>query len=465
MKTFRCITVSGAEKTLSEATLEVFRTTLRGRVLRPEEDGYDAARSVFNAMVDRRPALIAKCAGVADVMAAVSFAREHDVRVSVRGGGHGVTGNAVCDGGLVIDLSEMKSVRVDPGTRTARAEGGATWGDFDHETQTFGLATTGGIVPSTGIGGLTLGGGIGYLNRKYGLACDNLVSADVVTADGELLKASAVENEDLFWALRGGGGNFGAVTSLEYQLHPVGLVLGGDLVYPLARAKEVLRFYRDWSLGAPDEVRADATLLSGPEGQALSIKVCCCGDIDAGEKLLRPMRRFGPPIADTIAAVPYRTVQNLLTEVLVPGWNHYWKSSFFRELHDDAIEALVDFFAADVPSPITAIAIEHLGGAVGRVGARDTAFSHRQAQHTALILRAWRDAAASERNIAWARQCYGVLEPFLEEGVYVNYLGDEGDVRTRAAYGVNYERLVAVKSEYDPTNFFRLNQNIPPRDG
>jgi hypothetical protein len=364
----------------------------------------------------------------------------------------------------VIDLSRMRSVRADPVTQTARAEGGATWGDFDRETQAFGLASTGGIVPTTGIAGLTLGGGIGYLNRKYGLACDNLISADVVTADGRVLKASAEDNADLFWALRGGGGNFGVVTSLEYRLHPVGPVLGGELIFPLDRAKETLRFYRDWSLAAPDEVRADATLVSGPEGPALAIIVCYCGSIDDGERVLRPLRQFGPPVVDTIGPSPYARIQNLLTEILAPGFCHYWKSGFFRSFSDDAIERLVDFFAANVPPPFAAVAIEHLGGAIGRVGEGDSAFSHRRAQHSCLVLRAWRDPAASQDNIAWGRSCYSAVEPFLEEGVYVNYLGDEGESRVRAAYGANYERLAALKQKYDPTNFFRGNQNIQPAD-
>lgn len=460
----RFATLSGSERVLPPAATEAFRSRIRGGVLGHGEHGYDEARAVFNAMIDRRPALIVRCAGVADVIAAVRFARDHDLRVSIRGGGHGVTGNAVCDGGLVIDLSRMRSVRVDPAKRTARAGGGATWGDFDHETQAFDMATTGGIVPTTGIAGLTLGGGIGYLNRKYGLACDNLIAADVVTADGRLLKASAEENDDLFWGLRGGGGNFGVVTALEYRLHPVGPVLGGELIFPLDRAKETLRFYRDWSTAAPDEVRADATLLSGPDGPALAIIVCYCGSIESGERVLRPLRQFGPPIADTIAPSPYARIQNLLTEVLAPGFLHYWKSGFFRSFSDDAIEKLVDFFAAAVPSPFAAVAIEHLGGAISRVGEAETAFNHRRAQHSCLVLRAWRESAASGDNIAWARACYGVMEPFLEQGVYVNYLGEEGESRVRAAYGVNYQRLAALKRKYDPTNFFRGNQNIRPAE-
>ncbi|GAA4441690.1 FAD-binding oxidoreductase [Pontibacter saemangeumensis] len=442
--------------------IQELRESLRGRLFLPGEEDYDGARQVFNGMINKKPALIVRCAGVADVITAVRFARETDMRVAVRGGGHNVAGNAVCDDGLVIDLSEMKSVRVDPENRTARGGGGATWGDFDHETQAFGLATTGGIVPTTGIAGLTLGGGFGFLNRKYGLSCDNLLSADVVTADGRFLKASADENEDLFWGIRGGGGNFGVVTSLEYRVHPVGPVLGGEIVYPLDQAKEVLRFYRDWSTTAPDEVRADATLLSGPHGPALAIMVCYCGAIGEGERVLQPLRSFGSPMVDTVAPVPYATVQNLLTEVFRPGLLHYWKAGLFHSFSDEAIETIVDFFAGAVPAPFAAVAIEHLGGAVSRVGPQDTAFSHRGAQHSVLVLRMWQDPVETEENIDWGRRCYRAAAPFLEEGVYVNYLGDEGEARARAAYGINYERLVKLKNKYDPTNFFRLNQNIKP---
>ncbi|MCP3760698.1 FAD-binding oxidoreductase [Streptomyces sp. TBY4] len=447
---------------VDDASIQELRGRLRGPVFLPGDEGYDDVRKVFNAMIDRWPALIVRCTGVADVIAAVDFARDASLLVSVRGGGHNVAGHAVCDGGVVIDLSAMKSVRVDPGSRTARAEGGCTWGDFDHATQAFGLATTGGIVPSTGIAGLTLGGGIGYLNRKFGLACDNLLSADVVTADGEFLTASATENEDLFWGLRGGGGNLGVVTSFEYEVHDVGPVLGGELVYPLDQAEEVLRFYRGWSSEAPDEVRADATLLSGPEGPALAIIVCYCGAVDDGEKVLQPLRQFGSPMMDAIAPVPYATVQNLLTEVFQPGLRHYWKSGFVREFSDEAIGAIVDSFASAVPPPFAAVAIEHLGGAISRVGEGDTAFSHRQATHSLLVLRMWQDPAESAENMAWGRACYDAAEPFLDNGVYVNYLGDEGEARVRAAYGAGYERLVEVKTRYDPTNLFRLNQNVAP---
>lgn len=447
---------------VSETAIQQFQARVRGTLIQRGDPCYEEARTVFNGMTDKHPALIVRCAGVADVIAAVQFARERDLLVSIRGGGHGVGGNAVCDDGLVIDLSTMKSVRVDPKERTARAEGGAAWGDFDHETQAFGLATTGGIVPSTGIAGLTLGGGIGYLNRKYGLACDNLVSAEVVTADGQWRRASAEEHGDLFWALRGGGGNFGVVTSFQYRLHPVGHVLGGEVIYPLDQAKKVLRFYRGWSTAAPDELRADATLLSGPHGPALDIIVCYCGRLEEGEQVLRPLRACGSPMADTVAPVPYATVQNLLTAVFQPGFRHYWKAGFVRTLSDDAIEALVDFFAGAVPGFFAAIAIEHVGGAISRVGPQDTAFTHRDAQHSLLVLRMWSDPAESETNIDWVRRCYRTAEPFLKGGGYVNYLGDEGEARIRAAYGANYDRLAAIKKKYDPTNFFRLNQNIHP---
>jgi FAD/FMN-containing dehydrogenase len=447
---------------LNDAAIARFQANLRGDLIQSGDPRYEEARKVFNGMIERRPALIVRCAAVEDVMAAINLAVDANIPVAVRGGGHGVTGNALCDGGLVIDLSAMKRIRVDPDSRTARAEGGATWGDFDRETQAFGLATTGGIVPRTGIAGLTLGGGIGYLNRKYGLACDNLLSADVVSADGRLLRASNEENADLFWALRGGGGNFGVVTSFEYQTHPVGPVLAGELIYPLSEAKKVLRFYRDWSEAAPDEVRADATLLTGPEGPVLDVILCYCGRIEEGEKVLRPMRSCASPAADSVAAVPYATVQNLLTEVFQPGRRHYWKSGFVRTFSDEAVEVLVDFFAANVPGFFAAIAIEHLGGAVSRVGPQDTAFAHRDAQHSLLVLRMWQDPSESDKNIDWARRCYESAQPFLKTGVYVNYLADEGEPRVRDAYGVNYQRLGEIKKKYDPTNFFRLNQNIRP---
>lgn len=447
---------------LAETAVEDFRAELQGELLHQGHPDYDAARRVYNVMIDKRPALIVRCRGVADVIAAVNFARTHDALVAVRCGGHNVAGSSTCDGGLVIDLSPMKGIRVDPVRRTVRAEGGVTWGELDRETQVFGLATTGGVFSTTGIGGLTLGGGIGYLNRKHGLSCDNLLSADVVTADGRVLVASAAENDDLFWALRGGGGNFGVVTSFEYRLHPVGPVLAGMLVHPLDRAKEALRFYRDFAATAPDEVRVDASLGTSPDGPGLAIVVCYCGSVEEGERVLRPLRQFGPPVEDTIAPVPYKTIQTLLEAVIPPGYCHYWKSSFLRELSDDAISTAVDSFPT-VSSPQSLVIIEHLGGAISRVGEQDTAYSHRYARYTFLVASIWADPAESAKHIEWARNLWGATQPFLDDAVYVNYLGEgEGETRVRAAYGANYERLVALKSKYDPNNLFRLNQNIRP---
>jgi FAD/FMN-containing dehydrogenase len=434
----------------------------RGTLIRPGEPEYERARRVFNGMIDKRPALIARCADTEDASAAVNYAREAGLPASVRGGGPGVTGSALCDDGVVIDLSAMKAVQVEPTNWTARAEGGATWGDLDEATQAFGLATTGGVVPSTGIGGLTLGGGLGYLNRKYGLACDNLIGAEVVTADGEVVHAGSEENEDLFWALRGGGGNFGLVTSFDYRLHPVGPVLAGELIFPLDRARDVLRFYRDWSLAAPDEVRADATLLTGPDGPALDVIVCYCGNAAAGEDVVEPMRSHGPILQDSIAPVPYSTVQNLLTPVFQSGLRHYWKSGFMPALSDDAIDAIVDHFAANVPPFFAAIAIEQLGGAISRVDPQATAFSNREFPYSLLVVRMWQDRAEDELNMGWARGVYQAIEPFLSASSYVNYLGEEGEGRVRTAYGSSYDRLAAIKSKYDPDNFFSSNQNIRP---
>ncbi len=466
MVALRVTTNTGTDAILEEAVISAFKSNLRGQMLCPGDGGYDEARKVYNGMIDKRPAIIARCTGVADVIATVNFARTNNLLLSVRGGGHGVAGNAVCEGGLMIDLSPMKGIRVNPVNQTLRAEAGVTWGALDRETQVFGLATTGGIYSGTGIAGLTLGGGIGYLNRKYGLACDNFLSADVVTADGRLLVASTSENDDLFWALRGGGGNFGVVTSFEYRIFPVGPVLGGMIIHPLDRAKEVLHFYRDFTDTAPDELRLDAVVGALPPGPGIAFVVCYCGPIGEGERMLRPLREFRSPVADTVAAVPYATVQTLLDTALPPGNLNYWKSNFFKDLSDEAIEALVDHVSdlPALPSRVASmVAIEHLGGAISRVREKDTAFSHRDAQHSCLVLSVWKDESESEQHIQWARKVWDVMRPFLSEGVYVNYLGEgEGEGRVMAAYGSNYQRLAAIKNKYDPTNVFRLNQNIKP---
>lgn len=455
-----------SDTALAEETVAAFKTTLRGALLRPGDDGYEAARTIWNAMIDKRPALIVRCIGVADVIQAVNFARTHDLLVAVRGGGHNVAGNAVCDGGLMIDLSPMQSVHVDPVRRTARAEPGVTWREFDHETQAFGLATTGGVIPTTGVAGLTLGGGIGWLMGSYGLSCDNLVSVDVVTADGRLLQASATENPDLFWGVRGGGGNFGVVTSFEYQLHAVGQVLGGMVIHPVESARDVLKFYREFTRTAPDALTSMAVCLTSPEGApVVALLACYNGPLAEGEKVLQPLRAFGPPVADHIGPMAYTALQSMLEAGFPSGLQNYWKSNFLQGLSDDAIAVMVDGFA-QMPAPTSALVIEHISGAVSRVGEDATAFTHRQAPYNLLIVGIWPDLADNDTNIHWVRQTWDAMQPFSSGAVYVNYLGqaaDEGAERIKEAYGVaKYERLLTLKKQYDPTNLFRLNQNINP---
>jgi FAD/FMN-containing dehydrogenase len=462
MGELRVTTTTGADTVLKETVIEAFKATLRGTLLRPGDDGYDATRKVYNAMIDKRPALIVRCAGTADVMNAVTFARTHNLLVAVRGGGHSVAGKSVCDGGVLIDLSPMKGIRVDPTHRTAQAQAGLTLGEVDRETQAFGLATPLGTVSDTGIAGLTLGGGAGWLSGKYGLACDNLRSVDVVTADGRFLTASVGEHPDLFWGLRGGSGNFGIVTSFEYQLHPVGPVLGGMVLYEMRQAREVLRFYREFAHTCPDELSTMAAFLTAPDGNpVLAIVVCHCGALAEGEKALKPLRTFGAPMTDLIQPMPYVEMQRLFDAGWPPGRLHYWKSNFLRTVSDDAIEMLVAYAAA-VPSPMTYIVLQQMHGAASRVGPTETAFAHRTEQYFFGIYSVWIDPADSEKNIGWTREFWEAMQPFVERGVYVNDLGEEGDERVRAAYGSNYDRLVAVKNTYDPTNFFRLNQNITP---
>jgi FAD/FMN-containing dehydrogenase len=458
-------TSTGSHIVIEGTTVETFKTSLRGELLRPGDTDYDEARKVWNGMIDKRPGLIARCTGVADVISAVDFARTHQLLVSVRGGGHNIPGNAVCNGGLMIDLACMRSVRVDPVRRTARAEGGVTWGEFDHETQAFGLATTGGSVSDTGIAGLTLGGGLGWLAGKCGLTCDNLLSADVVTADGKLLVASASEHTDLFWGVRGGGGNFGIVTSFEYQLHPVGPVLAGMLLYPFTQAKEALAYYRDFAKAVPDEVNTMGGLLTSPDGDLMAvIAVCYNGSLDAGERVLRPLREFGPPVADQIRPMAYREVQTQLDAAAVRGRRYYFKSSFMRSISDDAIDALIDRFA-NVPSPHTLVFFQQLGNAANRIGAQETAFSQRDALCEWGCLSSWVDPAADGMNIGWTRALAEAMQPFSSGGAYITQMGveaEEGADRIKDAFGPNYEQLVALKNKYDPTNLFRHNPNIRP---
>ncbi len=448
---------------LNATAIEQFKGSLRGDLLCSGDAHYDSARAIHNGMIDRRPALIVRCAGVADVMAAVTFARTHNLVVAVRGGGHGVPGFAVCEGGLMIDLSRMKSVRVDPVRRTARAEGGCTWGDFDHETLAFGLATTGGIARPTGIGGLTLGGGHGYLMRTYGLSCDNLLSVDVVTADGRLLTASATEHADLFWGVRGGGGNFGVVTAFEYRLHPVSQMLGGLLIYPMDQAQDLFKFYRDYTRTVPDALGSLINLATLPDGTpAVVILIAYGGDLAEGARLLRPLREFGTLMADQVGPLPYTALQSIVENFNPPGLRNYWKSNYLQDLSDAAIAVLVDHYKT-VPAPNTHVVVEHLGGAVSRVGADETAVDHRDALFNFLIVGMWADAADDAKVIGWVRELWGALQPFSSGGLYVNYEAEHDAGRVQAAYSpAKYTRLVAVKNKYDPTNLFRLNQNIQP---
>lgn len=442
--------------------VEGFRKSVRGAVLCPGEDGYEAARKVPNAMIDRRPAIIVRCAGAADVISCVRFAREHALLVSIRGGGHSIAGKAVCDGGLMIDLSCMKGIRVDPQHRTARAEPGLTLGEFDHETQAFGLATALGTISKTGIAGLTLGGGFGHLSGKYGLACDNLIAVDVVTADGRLLKANASENQDLFWGVRGGGGNFGIVTSFEYRLHEITAVLGGAVLYPAAKAKEILPFYKEFAEAGPDELVIQAGSMTMNGVPVFLVGGCYCGSLVEGEKLLKPLRTFGSPIADMFAPVSYIQMQSMFDPFFPPGRQTYVKANFIRSLSDKAVDTLAEF-AGTSPSVHTfGPWVEHWHGVATRIAVSDTAFPHRQYPYNFSVWSNWVSSSESEENIKWSCACWDAMRPFMADGSYVNYLEDEGDPLARAAYGPNYDRLVALKIKYDPTNFFRMNHNIRP---
>ena len=443
--------------------IENLRNTMRGAVLCPGQEGYDAARALPNAMIDRHPAAIARCTGAADVIASVRFAREHDLLVSVRGGGHSVAGKSVCEGGLMIDLSGMKGIRVDPAKRTARAEAGLILGEFDRETQAFGLATTLGTVTKTGISGLTLGGGWGHLHGKYGLALDNLISADVVTADGRLLTASVTENPELFWGLRGSSGNLGIVSSLEYRLHEVGPVFGGGVFHPVAKARDALRFFEEFARSIPDELVIQAAAVNLPDGVPVFALVGCYSGVPSeGEKLLKPLRTFGAPIGDIFAAMPYIQMQSLFDPFFPPGRHTYVKSNFVRVLSHEAIEVMAEY-ANSRPSPYTfAPALEHWHGAVARVAATDTAFPHRNHSYNVMAWSNWAEPADTEKNVRWTREFWNAMKPHLVEGSYVNYVSDEGETSSRAAYGPNYDRLVTLKNKYDPTNFFRMNHNIKP---
>jgi len=442
--------------------IQDFAGMLRGKLLQEGDGGYDEARRVWNAMINRRPGLIARCAGTQDVVHSVRFAREHGLLVSVRGGGHSVAGNAVCDGGLMIDLSPMKGIRTDPDRRVAWAEAGLRLSEFDRDTQAHGLATTLGIASDTGIAGLTLGGGYGWLNGRFGLACDNVTSAEVVTANGRVLTASATENADLFWGIRGGGGNFGVVTRFEYRLHPMDHVLSGMVMYPWGQAREALQMFHRFSITAPDAVTTIGTIVKAPDGNStIAISVCYSGPVEEGEKLLEPLRSFGPPIADTIKPMRYVEMQRASDEHFPPGGHYYWKTSLLRDLSDGAIHVFLKY-GQELPTAQSVIFLQQLHGAASRIGPTETAFPHRYHNYDCGPLFGWEDPADSERCIRLARDCWTALRPFYSRSVYLNALGEEGDPRIREAFGPNYAGVVALKNKYDPTNLFRLNPNIKP---
>ncbi len=465
-------TQGAGSREIDSATLQQFAARLHGDLINSGDATYDDARRVFNGMIDRYPALIARCADAADVIGAVEFARTQGLPLSVRGGGHNVAGSSVNDGGIVIDLSRMRDVRIDPTRRTARVGGGATWADLDHAGHVFGLATPGGQVSSTGVGGLTLGGGIGHLSRKYGLSIDNLLSVDVVTAEGAFVTASVDEHPDLFWAMRGAGGNFGVVTSFEFRLHPVGMVYGGPIIYPVERVRDALRLYRDYLADAPDDLNAVFAFLIVPPGPPFpedlwhktmcGLMVCYTGPLEQADSVVQPLRDFGPPALDLMGPMPYPVLQSLFDPIAQPGLQQYWKGDFITDITDDMIDVHAHY-GPRIPTPTSIVHIYPANGAANRVGASETAFAHRDAQFVHIIGAAYPDPADTPRNVAWVRDYWSALRPHVS-GAYVNFLMDEGDARVRGSYGNNYDRLAALKQRYDPSNLFRMNQNIRPAD-
>ncbi len=463
-----------SERSIDAEAIEGFTAGVRGAVIRPGDRGYDDARAIWNGLIDRRPELIVQCTGAADVVDAVNFAREQNVLLSIKAGGHNVAGNAVNDGGLVIDLSQMRGVHVDRSTKTVRVKGGATWGDCDRETQLFGLAVPGGVVSTTGIAGLTLHGGVGHLRRKYGLSIDNLLSVEIVTADGELRRASATENEDLFWAVRGAGSNFGVVTSFEFQAHPVGpMVMVGAVFYPLEELREIMPAWRDYMASAPDELSSVAICWNVPPGEpfppehhgkpVLVVAGAYSGSVEDGEPVVQPLRRLGTPMIDLSGPWPWLGLQSGFDALFPKGQLYYWKSRSLAELSSGAIDEVADY-ALRRPTPLTDLITWHHGGAMSRVGETETAYAGRDAAFLVTGEASWTDPAQSEEAIGWGREFWAAMERHSTGGLYLNFpgLGEEKEALVRAGYGVNYERLAELKQTYDPTNLFRMNLNIPP---
>jgi UDP-N-acetylenolpyruvoylglucosamine reductase len=450
---------------------ELLRDRVSGEVVDPGDADYEDARRVYNGMIDKHPAAVVHCTGTADVAAAITAARDEGLDLSVRGGGHSAPGFGTNDGGIVVDLSPLQDVVVDADARTVRAGGGCTWRVFNEGTHASGLATTGGIIGSTGIAGLTLGGGIGYLSRKYGLSCDNLVSAEVVTAQGEVLTASETSNDDLFWALRGGSGNFGVVTTFEFRLHPVAEIYGGPIAYPVDRTDDVLRFYREYIAEAPEELGGFVGFHLTPPLPFLPEEwhfknvclamLCWAGPIEQGEKMVQPFLDIVEPVGSMVGPMPYPALNTLFDDLLPKGLRHYWKSSFARELSDDAIRVHAEF-GARVPSIQTAVHLYPINGAVQRVGADDTAFPYRDVDFSPVIAGMWESPADDDANIAWVRGYHDALRPYSTEGGYINFMDGDDQVRIESNYRGHYERLAAIKARYDPGNLFHVNQNIAP---
>ncbi len=473
MDNLNLATLQKGHKLLEESVIEGFAAGLRGRLMTARDGEYEQARQIWNAMIDRHPGMIVRCAGAADVIRAVRFARENDLLLAVRGGGHNIAGNAVCEGGMVIDLSEMKSVRVDPTTRRVRVGPGATLADVDAETQAFGLVLPTGINSTTGIAGLTLGGGFGWLTRKFGLTIDNLISMDVVLADGRLVRASENENPDLFWALRGGGGNFGVVTSFEFRLHDLsGNVLAGLVVHPFADAETVLKQYRRELETAPDELTCWAVMRKAPPlpflptewhgKEILALAMCYCGDLEAGQSAAAGLRGIGHPIADVVGPAPLTAWQQAFDPLLTPGARNYWKSQDFAELSDAAISVLLGA-VGKLPGPECEVFIGHVGGAAGRFSLDATAFPQRQSHFVMNVHARWRETNMDDACIAWARDLFAATKPHAIGTAYINFMPEDETDRVEAAYGANYARLTEIKRRYDPSNLFRMNQNVKPK--
>jgi FAD binding domain/Berberine and berberine like len=452
-------------------SIDQLRASFRGEIIQPTDAAYDSARKVYNGMIDKRPRLIVRCVDVADVIAAVEYGRENKLLVAIRGGGHNGAGLGTCDDGLMIDLSRMRSVRVDPEARTVRAEGGCVWGDVDHATHAFGMATPSGFISTTGVAGLTLGGGIGYLARRYGLTIDNLLSVDMVLADGSFVTASGDTHPDLFWAVRGGGGNFGVVTSFLFRLHPVKMVYFGPTFWPLEQAADVLRAYRRFIVGAPETVNGFFAFLVVPPApmfpehlhnkNVCGIVWCCTGPAEQAEEALKPMRTLGTPAFDHVGLAPFPVVQSMFDPLFVPGLQWYWRADNFTELSDEAIARHVEY-GSKIPTGLSTMHLYPVNGAAQRVGRSDTAYSFREALFAEVIVGVDPDPANNDKITAWCKEYWDALHPYSGGGAYVNFMMEEGQDRVRATYRDNYDRLAAIKKKYDPNNFFRVNQNIRP---